>query len=304
MKLSGYAIAGLFLIAVMVAALLLPSQSLRNEPADDSGIRIVSLNPNITEILFALGVGDSIVGATDFCDYPPEAKAIPRIGGMGKPNIETILVMQPDLILGSNLQAYDATKKLQESGIALRQFKMERLEDVFSAIEAIGKEIGAETRAAELTAEMRANLEALAARYRDIPESERPRVFLEIGDSPLGTVGRTSFLNDVIECAGGVNVAGELEESYPRISAEAVIAWNPDVIVLGYMSESNLAAEQISRRIGWSEIAAVKNGRIIADISPDLLLRPGPRLVDGIAQLSQVLYPELQPGELKDKDKE
>ena len=294
MKSSGYAIAGFCLIALLVAALFLTAQSLQDEPKEETGLRIVSLNPNVTEILFALDVGDRIVGATTFCDYPPEAKNIPRVGGMGKPNIETILTLRPDLIIASNIHAYAATRKLQESGIRLVQFKMERFEDIFAAIEGIATQTGAEARASELTATMRNTLATVAQRYRDTPEAERPRVFFEIWQDPLGTIGGRSFVNDVIEYAGGINVAHDLEDPYPRISSEAVVGWNPDVIILGYMSESGLTAEHVAQRIGWSGIKAVKSGRIITSIPSDLLLRPGPRLVDGIAILSDILYPMQQ----------
>lgn len=301
MKSSGYAIAGFCLIALLVAALFLTAQSLQDEPKEETGLRIVSLNPNVTEILFALDVGDRIVGATTFCDYPPEAKNIPRVGGMGKPNIETILTLRPDLIIASNIHAYDATRKLQESGITLLQFKMERFEDIFAAIEGIATKTDAEARAAELTANMRNTLATVAQSYRDTPEAERPRVFFEIWQDPLGTIGGSSFVNDVIERAGGVNVARDLEDPYPRISSEAVVGWNPDVIILGYMSESGLTAKHIAQRIGWSEIKAVKSGRIVTSIPADLLLRPGPRLVDGIAMLSDILYPIQQIDEQNKK---
>jgi iron complex transport system substrate-binding protein len=137
---------------------------------------------------------------------------------------------------------------------------------------------------------MQAELRAVVEQSRKTPEGSAPRVFIELWDDPLTTAGGSSFLDDVVSRAGGVNVAHGLSQPHPRVSAEQVIEWNPDVIVVAHMARGGNAAAQMAQRIGWSDIAAVRKGRIIRDMPPDLILRPGPRLIDGVKVLAQRLY--------------
>jgi iron complex transport system substrate-binding protein len=288
---------GAAIVFALVAAIALRHSGPPHGPeGGPAAMRIISLNPNITEILFELGLGDRIVGAADYSDYPPEARRIPRVGGLGNPNIETLLALQPTLVIATNLDAYDGIRRLQASGVRLLQVPVTRVAQLFTAIRRIGEATGTGDRADALVARLRAELEDVARTWHDVPPAERPRVFLEIWKDPLGTAGGPSFLSDVIERAGGVNVAAALEQSYPIINPETVVAWNPDVIVLGYMTRKG-AAREVAGRIGWDRIAAVRSGRIVTDIHPDLLLRPGPRIVRGIRLLAERLYPDADTDE-------
>jgi iron complex transport system substrate-binding protein len=253
-------------------------------------MRIVSLAPSVTEMLFVLGVGDSVVGVTSRCDYPPEAKRIEPVGGFGTPNVETLLALSPDLVVAAGFERSEALRPLRASGIRVLEVKMHKLDDVFQALRQIGEAVGKSPRASEIIEGIQAERKDVAAQYGNIPPDRLPRVFVELWDDPLTTVGGASFLDDVIAWAGGVNVAHELPQPHPRVSPEKVIEWNPDVIVVAHMTRGGDATARIAERIGWSGLTAVKNGRIVRDIPPDLLLRPGPRLIEGVKALAHRLH--------------
>jgi len=259
-----------------------------------AGMRIVSLAPSTTEILFGLGLGDSLVGATDKCDYPPQAKDLPRVGGFGSPNIETLLALRVDLVVASGLDKRGAAGSLSKAGMRVLDVQPRSFKELFDAIGAIARAAGKPERAEPVVAAMRAELDRTASLYRAVPSQRRPRVYVEIWNDPITTVGGSSFIDEVIDRAGGINVAHDLPQPFPRVSPEQIIQWNPDVIVLTYMSRSPAGTEELTGRIGWDDISvrdvAVKTGRIVRDIPNDLLLRPGPRLVDGVRVLATRLY--------------
>ena len=256
-----------------------------NRPTNGK-LRIVSLAPSVTEILFSLNMGESLVGATDNCDYPPEAVRIERIGGFGTPNVEKLMSMSPDLVIADGLERKEVADVLRQSGIRVLEVRIRNFEELFDAIRQIGEAVNKVRQAESLVAGMRTELKAIAAKNDATPRRQRPKVFVEIGDHPLMTAGGTSFLDDLIARAGGVNVAHEISQAYPSINPEKVIEWNPDIIVVAQMSHPGDAAVQLSQRIGWADISAVKHKRVIDDIKSDLLFRPGPRLIDGVKALA------------------
>jgi iron complex transport system substrate-binding protein len=278
--------------ALVVLSLILIA---RPAPADGEHARktperIVSLAPSVTEMLFALGLGDRIVGATDHCDFPPEAKKIPRVGGLGRPNVEKLLSLAPDLVIATDLERKELAEALRRVGIEVLELKIGNFAELFDAERKLGDAVGKPEQAARQVLEMQARLEAAAKLYAGVPRDRLPKVFIEVWADPLITAGGASFLDDVVARAGGVNVAHELKQEYPTINPERVVAWDPDAILLCDATEGNEAAE-VAGRIGWGGIKAVREGRIIADISPDLLVRPGPRLVTGVEQLAERLHP-------------
>ena len=234
--------------------------------------------------------GESLVGVTDYCDYPPEAKRIERVGGFGKPNVERLLTLSPDLVIAAGLERGDVADVLRRSGIRVLDVRIRNFEELFDAIRQIGEAVDAPEKAKDLIARMQGELKAVAMRAGATRPGQRPRVFVEIGSRPLMTAGGGSFLDDLVTRAGGVNVAHDVSQAYPVISPEKVVEWNPDVIVVAEMGRARLAAAELSRRIGWADISAVKNRRIIDDIHPDLLFRPGPRLVEGVKALAARLH--------------
>jgi iron complex transport system substrate-binding protein len=250
-------------------------------------LRVVSLAPSVTELLFALGAGDRLVGVTNRCDYPPEATRIERVGGFGKPNVEKLLALAPDLVVIAGPAGRDVSQALHKSGVRTLEVKIRSFEEMFQTLRQLGEAVGMSVQADTLIARMQAELQAVAT--QEVRGGRRTRVFVELWDRPLTTAGGPSFLDDVIERAGGVNVAHGLSQPHPRISAEQVIAWNPDVIVVAHMAHGGDAAEQMEERISWADIAAVRGQRIIRDLPPDHLLRPGPRLIEGVKLLAQRL---------------
>jgi iron complex transport system substrate-binding protein len=252
-------------------------------------LRIVSLSPSVTEMLFAVGAGDAIVGVTDHSDYPPEARQIECIGGFGTPSMEKLLALAPDLVIGTGVERAGVTDVLSRAGTRVLWVKTGNFAELFDALVEIGRQVGRRRQAEEIVAAMEAKLEAIAERFRSIPLEKRPRVFVEIWSDPITTAGNGSFVDEIITRAGGVNVAHQIDSAYPTVNPEKVVEWNPDVILLGYMNQEP-SKEVLAGRIGWAGVAAVRSGSVIRDVSSDLLLRPGPRLVEGVDILNRRLY--------------
>jgi iron complex transport system substrate-binding protein len=277
-------------LAVLGILVLRVRPSTLPDEAGDHPMRIVSLAPSATEMLFALGEGDSIVAVTNHCDYPPEANRIERIGGFGSPNMEKLLALSPELVVTAGSERKEVVRALRSSGVRVLEVKIRNIYEMFEGLRQIGQAVGKPHRAEEVIAGMKDKLQTVAVRFSKTPSVSLPRVFVELWDDPLTTVGAGSFLDDVISRAGGVNVAHELSQPNPRVSAEKVIEWNPHVIVVVHMARGGNAAGQMAERIGWSDIAAVQEGKIVRDIPPDLILRPGPRLIDGVRALAERLH--------------
>jgi iron complex transport system substrate-binding protein len=257
-------------------------------------LRIVSLAPNVTEILFALGLGEQIVGVTDQCNYPPVAETIVRVSGFGTPSVEKLLALGPDMVIACGLEKPQFTDVLRQAGIQVVNVQevgfMASFPQLFESIGKIGAATGCQNQAKKLVAGMQKELDQVAAEVGAINDVRRVRVFIEIEESPLMTAGAGSFIDDLIHRAGGRNVAHEIAGAYPRIDPEKVIAWDPDVILVAHSDRPGEAATRLARHIGWSDISAVRNRRVIDDIDADLLFRPGPRLVDGVKALAAKLH--------------
>jgi iron complex transport system substrate-binding protein len=278
-------------LAILFAGAVCP----RAVGAEKPRLRIVSLAPSVTEILFALDVGDCLVGVTQFCDFPPAAKTIPRVGGFGQPNVEKLLSLAPDLVIATAFERKDVADALRKSGIRVLELKIGNFAELFEAIRKVGEAVGQPERAARKVEAMQAQLDAVAKRFAGVPRARLPRVYVEIWSDPIMTVGGKSFVDEVVTRAGGVNVAHDLDREYPAVNPEKVIEWNPDVILIGYMMDPKDAVLRLAARIGWADVKAVREGRVIADIPADDFLRPGPRLVEGVRLLAERLHPP-QPG--------
>ena len=287
----------LVVIAASAAAAFALFRGSHHSPRAAPGkLRIVSLAPSVTEILFALDLGDHIVGVTDQCNYPPAAKEIERVSGFGTPNLERLLGLGPDMVIACGLEKPEFTEVLRQAGIQVMNVQktgfIASFPELFDAVGQIGEATGRRAEARKLVAGMQAELDAVAARIGRIDDARRPRVFVEIEESPLMTAGAGSFIDDLISRAGGRNVAHEITSAYPRIDPEKVIAWNPEVILVAHSARPGEAAERLTRHIGWSNVAAVRDRRVIDDIDADLLFRPGPRLVEGVKALAERLHPK------------
>jgi iron complex transport system substrate-binding protein len=252
--------------------------------------RIVSLAPNITEILYALKLGDRVVGVTRFSDYPEEAKEKPKLGSYINPNVEKIVALEPDLILatyGGNPEA--RALHLERLGLALYVTRPKTIEDVLVMINNIGMITGAEHRAATLVSRLRQRIKTVRDR---VLNAQRPLVFLEISARPLMTVGAGSFHDQMIALAGGKNLAGDISARYPQYSLEEVVKRAPDLILISTMERSGQFEQQKARWMQWDSIPAVANNRICF-IDSDLIDRASPRIVEGIEEIARLIHPEL-----------
>ena len=252
--------------------------------------RWVSLSPNLTELIFALGFGSNLVGRSSACDYPPAAQMVPVVGDFGRPNWELLLRMKPDCVFFTDLERPAMLRLVRRAGTRIERLPCESWHEIMAAAATIAAVAGEPERGVLWGRAMAARREALMRRvadyYKDRP---RPRVYVEIWHHPLTTAGSSSFLHDLVTLAGGVNIGGEFTDRYPHVGSEWVIRQNPDVIVLAYMLAAGENAKSLERRIGWDGIQAIRNGAICCEIRSDLLLRPGPRCLEGAEQLADWL---------------
>lgn len=252
--------------------------------------RIVSLAPSNTEILFALGLGDSIVGVTTYCDYPEEAKTKPKIGGTATVNLELVVAAAPDLILGTNTHAKKIVPELESKGLTAVVLDPGKMDDVLAAMMLVGQLTGRTKEAEAVVGQMKAGIMELEGRVANARTS--PRVFWEV-TRELVTPAPSSFIGDMITRAGGSNIVKETSVKWPRISQEVVIASDPEVIIIGDHTEQ-VTPEEIAGRPGWKVLSAVKTGRMVA-VNPDLVNRAGPRVVDGFEMVVRAIHPEVFP---------
>ncbi|HSE98940.1 MAG TPA: cobalamin-binding protein [Blastocatellia bacterium] len=242
--------------------------------------RIVSLAPSITETLYALGLGDRVVGVTTYCDYPPEAKQKEQVGDTLRPSVEKIVALKPDLVIISTASQLESfVRKLEEIKIPVYISNPRNLEGVLRSIEAIGEISGAPDRGRELSLALRARVEAIQSR---VAGRGRPRVFLLLGGNPLITAGRDAFVTDMINRAGGRSISDDETADYPQYSLETAVARQPEVILL--------QAGEESLPQGLRQTPAALAGHVY-HLDDDLLLRPGPRIVDGLEQMAAKIHP-------------
>lgn len=252
--------------------------------------RIISLAPCNTEILFALGLGGRLVGLSEDCDYPPQAVTIERVGTPQELDYERIARLNPDLILGTGLISQEALAELQALGLSVVILEAEDVYSVFSNIELVGQLTGAEGQAHELVADLETRLDRLLEKTRrtcgpGVP-CNRPRVYVEM-DSDQSTAGPETLTDALIKMAGGINIATEEGDRYPRFSTVEIAARDPELIVLADSNRS-VTAETVKARPGWEEITAVKKDAVFP-IDRTIIARPGPRVIDGLEELSEMV---------------
>jgi iron complex transport system substrate-binding protein len=246
--------------------------------------RIVSLAPSNTEILFVLGLGDKVVGVTDYCDYPPEALDKEKVGGYANPDIEKIVALDPDLILVAYGTPMDVINNMVGLGLTVFGTKTTDLDDLLNDITTVGNITGKEVEAQALTSEMASKIEAVADATSEL--QQRPRVFYMLWNDPLWTAGSGTFIDELIEKAGGVNICQNIT-GYSEISLEYVLASDPEIIIT---SEGSY-----DWAINATELAstnASQTGRIYT-CDDNLVQRPGPRLVEGLEWFAHFVHPEI-----------
>jgi len=259
--------------------------------------RIVSTAPSITEMLYALGLGDRVVAVTRFCRYPPEALLKPKIGDYVNPNIEAIAALKPDLVI---IQTNPVRLRERLTGVHLRTIEVDQqnIAGIYESIRMVGEAAGVPDRAAKLIDSIRTGLDSLRARTATL---KPVRVMFVVGRSlgrldGLVVVGRASFLNEVIRIAGGENIFHDAMAPYPNVSLEEVMGRNPEVILdMGDMSDTIEISDQHKREVValWdlvTTVDAVKHHRVLA-IASDMYMVPGPRVVDSARSIFDMLHP-------------
>ena len=257
----------------------------------DRPLRVVSLAPSLTESAFALGRGDWVVGVTDVCNYPPAAQTKPRVGGIAAPNLERIVELRPDLVLiTAEGNSRETLRQLERLGISVFAVAPENYGAVLTSLQMLGVALRAETAASEL----RARISREVARIRSaVAGRPRPRVLYLIWTEPLIAAGPQTFIHDLLELAGATNVVGGAVP-YPRIGWEEVVAAAPETILVAtHRDESETAGARALEEAWrpWQSVPAIRSGRILA-IPADSVLRPGPRVAEGLERLAAALHPE------------
>ena len=265
---------------------------------DDSGAqvtlaapaaRIVSLAPANTEIAYAVGAGDKMVAGTSYDDYPEEAKALPKIGDFANPNIEKIASYAPDLVLAAGGIQDKLRSKLEALGMKVYVVDPKTYDGTIATIENVGKLAGTEATATAVADKMTAAQQEVRAKVGDLPKAT---TFLEIYSKPLMTAGSGTFIDDMITIAGGENIGAQAGSGFPNFSTEVLVKDDPQVYIAD--SGSMSAPGDITKRAGFSELTAVKDGKVYV-IEDSIIARPGPRLAEGLQKLAEMIHPEASP---------
>lgn len=255
--------------------------------------KIVSLIPSNTEIAYALGLGDKIVGVSDFDNYPEDVKNKEKIGGM-EFNVEKIISLQPDIVLAHASSAHNSEeglKQLKDAGITVIVVpNATSFNDVYASIELIGKATGKEKEAADVVQQMKQKIDAIAEKAKEV--KEEATVWVEVSPAPeIYTAGKGTFMDEMLTIIHAKNAAGD-QEGWRMFTEEDAVALNPDVIITTYGYYTSNAVEQVLARPAWKDVPAIKNKRVY-DVNSDLVSRPGPRLAEGVEEIAKVVYPDI-----------
>lgn len=255
--------------------------------------RIVSLAPSNTEILFALALGDKIVGVTEYCNYPQSAKTKPKVGGFSTIDIEKVVSLGPDLVLATKIHAKTVIPALEELGLTVVALTPIYLNNVLNSIILVGKITGQNKQASGLVNNLRTRIEAVVDRTQTLTPSQRPRVLYLTWHDPLKTAGIGTLANDVINKAGGQNIAYDIIGD-KAIDLETVVSRDPQVIIasVGMGSGEDLPWQYVKSEPRLKTTQALLNNRIYK-IDGDLIHRPGPRIVEALEQMARFIHPEL-----------
>lgn len=294
---------GLLLALVLVMTAALPSPSLATTYpltlTDDLGRevtieaapeRIISLAPSNTEILFALGLGDRVVAVTDYCDYPSEALEKEKIGGPWSPSIESIVALEPDLVLAAGVNPADVVTSLEDLGLTVFGIEATDLDDLLDDINTVGLITDREREAGSLTNQMQRKIDTVTDKTDELSSGEKTSVFHILWHDPIYTSGQGTFIHDLIEKGGGINIFGDLE-GYNAITLETLIARDPEVIVVTAMGgEGSGTWDWVNTEARLADVSARQNGRIYF-LESNWLERPGPRITYGLVQLTKRIHP-------------
>ena len=251
--------------------------------------RIVSLAPNLTEIVFALKQENHLAGDTDYCDYPPEAARKPHVGGPVNPNLEEIVKLRPDLILATSINRRETVAALDRLGLPVYITDPHSVDEMIASIERLGGVLGADKNAAALAGELRSRLADLGRR---LAGAQPARAFFVVWTDPLISIGRGTFLEDALRHAGARSVV-ETSTEWPRVNLEEMLRLQPEFLVFvgEHTGQAREEIDALRSRPGWRDLDALRQGKVA--IINEAIIRPVPRIVDAIEQLARSLHPQL-----------
>ncbi len=268
--------------------------------------RVVSLAPSVTEILFGLGAGDRLIARTRYCNQPVAARSLRSLGGMTDPNIEAILGLKPDLVLTSASTPVEVIQQMRRVQLTVESLGEGGLQGIRDNIDRVGTLIGSPRAAQELNHSIQQRIDAIGKRLEEHPEATAPRTIIFYGAKTHFCAGPGSFSGEVLVRAGGINVAEQTKEAWPRMSREHIFSWNPQVVILslshhgGDVEAAKQVVSEWRRDPLWSRVDAIKNNRVYL-VTNSLLTIPGPRVAEATETLAHLLYPTLFT-ELKSTD--
>ncbi len=256
--------------------------------------RIVSLAPSITEILFEIGAGGQVVGRTDYCDYPEEVKDLPSIGGFSAEamSLETIISLEPDLVIGGSIYQAEVIKTLQDAGIKAFVSQPANLAEIKDSLGLIGKITGHVDEATASADEMQARIDSVTEAVSVVPADQRPMVFYEVWHEPLMSANGSTVVGELIDLAGGVNLFADMPDEYPTISVEQIVEVDPQFIIGPSSHGDQMTAEVIGKREGWGNLSAVKNNAIYI-VDGNIVSHASPRIVIVLEEFAKILHPDL-----------
>lgn len=264
------------------------TDSLRREVILEKAPRkLISLAPAITEILFAIGADEQLVGVTEYCDYPAEAQKLPQVGDFANPNFEVIVDSEPEVIFVAAGIQEDLIERFTQLGIKVIALDAENVEQVLENILSAGEITNHSQEAEELVANLEQRIKTVKEKVA--ASSNTPTVFFEVWDDPLMTAGPGSFIHDLIQLAGGENIAGDVADRFVEFSQEVLLERNPEIYLLNNHAHQ---PEDIKTRPGYGGLQAVQNNQVYT-VEDDLVTLPGPRIVDGLEQMAKIIHPEV-----------
>lgn len=252
-------------------------------------LRLISLSPNLTEIIFLLKKESSLVGRSSVCCYPKESLKIPIAGDLGDPNLEKIISTKPDVIVLTSVKEMSKIRILKNLGIKIYILPSTSISQYFETVSNLGKILNAKEEAEKEVGRAKEKISELEKKNLAIPDKEKPKVFWEVWDNPIITGGGNSFINEYISLAGGKNITGNINKSYFYTSKEGIISAKPDIIIAPCMKPSKI--EELESAIGWKKLPAVRNKRVYGNLDPNLVYVLGPRMFDAILAIHECLYP-------------
>lgn len=258
--------------------------------------RIVSLAPSNTEILYALGLGDKLVGDTQYCDYPADALNKEKVGGYSDIDIEKVISLQPDLILAEDIHKQEIIPALERLGFTCFALVPHNLDEIMDSILTIGKLTGTTDKAQEIVSDMQQRIQYITDRTSGLSATEKPGVLYVIWHEPVMSVGSDTPINEMITQAGGISIVDPRLTGFPTLSLEEIIDADPDIIVVNVESYEggDVALKAVLAEPRFKPVAALVNGRVYG-INASLTNRPVPRIIDGFEWLAAIIHPELFP---------